>query len=48
MMSTQLSQIAKKIIAKVIWGAQCGKSARWVLLGETSSRSYARSVRALA
>src|SRR2546423_13057317 len=32
----------------VIWGAQCGKSARWVLLGETSSRSHARSVRALA
>ena len=25
-----------------------GKSARWVLLGETSSRSHARSVRALA
>jgi hypothetical protein len=47
-MSTQLSQIAKKTIAKVIWGAQCVKSARWVLLGETSSRSYARSVRALA
>jgi hypothetical protein len=47
-MSTQLSQIAKKIVAKVIWGAQCGKSARWVLLGETSSRSQARSVRALA
>ena len=48
MMSTQLNQIAKKIVAKVIWGAQCGKSARWVLLGETSSRSQARSVRALA
>jgi RNA-directed DNA polymerase len=34
--------------ANVIWGAQCGKSARWVLLGETSSRSHAHSVRALA
>src|SRR5258707_10798855 len=37
-----------EIFAKAIWGAQCGKSARWVLLGETSSRSHARSVRALA
>jgi hypothetical protein len=37
-----------EVFAKVIWGAQCRKSARWVLLGETSSRSYARSVRALA
>src|ERR1035437_4445744 len=31
----------------VIWRAQCGKSARWVLLGETSPRSTAPSVRAL-
>src|SRR5258707_15155563 len=37
-----------EVFAKVIWGAQCRKSARWVLLGETSSRSHARSVRALA
>src|SRR5665811_1596324 len=37
-----------EVFAKVIWGAQCGKYARWVLLGETSSRSQARSVRALA
>jgi hypothetical protein len=37
-----------EVFAKVIWGAQCRKSARWVLLGETSSRSDARSVRALA
>src|SRR6202011_6379131 len=37
-----------EVFAKVIWGAQCRKSARWVLLGETSSRSHARSLRALA
>jgi hypothetical protein len=28
-----------------VWGAQCGKSARWVLLGETSARSHAHSAR---
>src|ERR1017187_665322 len=32
-------------LANAIWGAQCGKSARWVLLGETSSRGHAHSVR---
>src|ERR1035438_6051274 len=32
-------------LANAIWGAQCGKSARWVLLGETSSRVHAHSVR---
>src|ERR1700677_3025058 len=31
--------------ANVIWGARCGKSARWVLLGETRSRDHAYSVR---
>jgi RNA-directed DNA polymerase len=31
--------------ANVIWGARCGKSARRVLLGETSSRDHAYSVR---
>ena len=37
-----------RIFANVIWGARCGKSARRVLLGETSSRSQVGSVRALA
>jgi len=32
-------------LAKVIWGARCGKSARRVLLGETSARGHAHSVR---
>jgi RNA-directed DNA polymerase len=32
-------------LAKVIWGARCGKSARRVLLGETRARGYAHSVR---
>src|ERR1035437_10735895 len=45
---TASSGMKRRFFAKVIWGAQCGKSARWVLLGETSSRSQARSVRALA
>ena len=31
--------------ANVIWGARCGESARRVLLGETSSRGHAPSVR---
>jgi RNA-directed DNA polymerase len=31
--------------ANVIWGAQCRKSARWVLLGATRSRGHAHSVR---
>ena len=31
-----------ELFANVIWGARCGKSARRVLLGETSSRSHAR------
>jgi RNA-directed DNA polymerase len=31
--------------ANVIWGAQCRKSARWVLLGATRSRDHAHSVR---
>ena len=43
-----IEQHETEVFAKVIWGAQCRKSARWVLLGETSSRSHARSVRALA
>src|SRR6201998_446683 len=43
-----IEQHETEVSAKVIWGAQCRKSARWVLLGETSSRSHARSVRALA
>src|SRR5258708_39343621 len=43
-----LQRYETEVFAKVIWGAQCRKSARWVLLGETSSRSHARSVRALA
>jgi len=33
------------IFANVIWGARCGKPARRVLLGETSSRDHAHSVR---
>src|ERR1039458_552246 len=32
-------------LAKVIWGARCGKSARRVLLGETRSSGHAYSVR---
>lgn len=32
-------------VANVVWGARCGESARRVLLGETSSRDYAYSVR---
>src|ERR1051325_611243 len=31
--------------ANIIWGARCGKSARRVLLGETSSSDHAHSVR---
>src|ERR1019366_6459017 len=32
-------------LANVIWGARCGKSARRVLLGETTSSGHAYSVR---
>src|SRR5215469_3491093 len=32
-------------LAKVIWGARCGESARRVLLGETRARGHAHSVR---
>src|ERR1039458_10112035 len=32
-------------LAKVIWGARCGKSARRVLLGETRSSGHAYTVR---
>src|SRR6516165_842834 len=32
-------------LAKVIWGARCGESARRVLLGETRARGHAYSVR---
>src|SRR5215471_4599678 len=31
-----------------VWGARCGKTARWVLLGETRTRGHAYSVRASA
>ena len=34
--------------ANALWGAHCGKSARWVLSGGTSTRGQAHSVRALA
>ena len=48
MLATCIRRFEAMNFVNVIWGAQCGKSARWVLLGETSSRSHARSVRALA
>jgi hypothetical protein len=48
LLATCIRRFEAKNFVNVIWGAQCGKSARWVLLGETSSRSHARSVRALA
>jgi hypothetical protein len=37
--------LAMVTFANVIWGAQCRKSARWVLLGATRSRGHAHSVR---
>src|ERR1019366_9235830 len=48
LLATCIRRFEAMNFVNVIWGAQCGKSALWVLLGETSSRSHARSVRALA